>query len=144
MLQVFTSTSAGRNFWTDPYSKWPQGRIPFIICDTYTPADKGIILAAIAEWETKTCVRFIPKTASDVDYVEITPDDGSESYCYSYVGRIGGRQLMKMFGECLRVAAMIHELGHAIGFNHEHERPDRDDFVNIYLENVDPGTLTMK
>jgi len=97
-------------------------------------------MAAIGEWEAKTCVRFIPRT-NEADYVEITPNDGTGSYCYSYVGKIGGRQLMKMFGECLRFAALVHELGHAIGFNHEHQRPDRDDYLNVYLQNVDPGTF---
>lgn len=46
---------------------------------------------------------------------------------------------MKMFGECMRNGAMIHELGHVIGFNHEHQRPDRDDFILIHFENINPG-----
>ena len=33
---------------------------------------------------------------------------------------------------------MIHELQHALGIFHEHERPDRDDHVDVHLENVDP------
>lgn len=105
----------------------------------YTSAERNIVLNAIAEWEAKTCVRFIPRQPHHVDYLEITPDDSTSSYCYSYVGRQGGRQLMKMFGECLRHAAMIHELGHAIGFNHEHQRPDRDDFILVHLDNINPG-----
>jgi hypothetical protein len=90
------------------------------------------------EWEDNTCLRFIPRS-TEQDYVEIGPEDGTPSYCYSYVGRQGGRQRMKMFGECLRHAAMVHEFGHAIGFNHEHQRPDRDLFINVFLQNVDPG-----
>lgn len=91
------------------------------------------------EWETKTCVRFVPRQPSDASYVEITPNDGTSAYCYSYVGRQGGRQIMKMFGECMRNGAMIHELGHVVGFNHEHQRPDRDDFILIHFENINPG-----
>lgn len=93
------------------------------------------------EWESKTCVRFVPRQPNDVAYVEITPDDGTSSYCYSYVGRQGGRQIMKMFGECMRNGAMIHELGHVVGFNHEHQRPDRDDYILIHFENINPGNF---
>ncbi len=38
-------------------------------------------------------------------------------------------------------SVIIHELMHAIGFNHEHQRHDRDDFVEILEQNVDPESL---
>ena len=44
-----------------------------------------------------------------------------------------------MLGEgCGTVRIVLHEIGHAIGFWHEHSRPDRDDFVSVLLDNVLP------
>ena len=34
---------------------------------------------------------------------------------------------------------VIHELGHAIGFNHEQTRPDRDQYVTIHPQNMMQG-----
>ena len=34
---------------------------------------------------------------------------------------------------------MLHQLGHIIGLYHEHTRPDRDQFVEILWENIEPG-----
>ena len=30
----------------------------------------------------------------------------------------------------------MHEIGHALGIYHEHQRPDRDDFVTVMWENI--------
>lgn len=115
--------------------------IPYEISTEYSNYELEIIANAMREWETKTCVRFVPRRPDDADYVVITPNDETDSYCYSYVGRQGGRQIMKMFGECMRNGAMIHELGHVVGFNHEHQRPDRDDFIIVHWDNINPGNF---
>ena len=33
----------------------------------------------------------------------------------------------------------VHELVHSLGFMHEHTRPDRDDFISVNFDNIQPG-----
>lgn len=62
------------------------------------------------------------------------------SRCCSYVGRRGGGpQAISIGKNCDKFGIVVHELGHVIGFWHEHTRPDRDDHVSIIRENIQPG-----
>lgn len=37
---------------------------------------------------------------------------------------------------------IAHEIGHAVGFWHEHSRPDRDLYVRVVGENVKEGKIS--
>jgi hypothetical protein len=127
------------NVWQNPRYKWPNAIVPYVISPKYNNNERAVIAEAIREWESKTCIRFVPATSNDRDYIELTPDDGTTNYCYSYVGRQGGRQFVKMYApQCMSLGQYVHELGHAIGFGHEHQRPDRDLYIQVNWENIDP------
>ena len=34
---------------------------------------------------------------------------------------------------------VMHEIMHALGFYHEHNRPDRNAFVTVQWQNIEPG-----
>lgn len=52
----------------------------------------------------------------------------------------GGGQKVNLGNGCAdEITVPMHELMHAIGFAHEQTRPDRDNFVRLFLHNVDRG-----
>lgn len=70
--------------------------------------------------------------------------------CWSSVGRNGGvaayagPQKLSLDDGCVasdRPGVTMHELMHAIGFWHEHTRPDRDTYVSVNLDNVKESKL---
>uniref|UniRef100_A0A915LLX2 Peptidase M12A domain-containing protein n=1 Tax=Meloidogyne javanica TaxID=6303 RepID=A0A915LLX2_MELJA len=109
---VKTQDGLQRNAVRQSYLKWPRARIPYTVSSQYTSYGRERIAEAIDEYHKKTCVEWTPKAANDIDYVHILPDDG----CYS----------------------LVENSLHSVGFFHEQSRTDRDDYVNILWDNIDP------
>ncbi|KAH8031969.1 hypothetical protein HPB51_022491 [Rhipicephalus microplus] len=91
------------------------------------------ILKTMADIESETCLRFVARRKQK-NYVLITRREG----CSSFVGRQGGVQEVSLGTHCLYTGLIAHELLHAVGFDHEHSRSDRDEYIDVFMENVEP------
>ena len=64
--------------------------------------------------------------------------------CSSSIGNRRVRKQRLSIGRyCDRLATVEHEFLHALGFLHEQSRADRDDYVNIMLDQIEPGMVSL-
>ncbi|WP_170319664.1 M12 family metallopeptidase [Polyangium spumosum] len=113
---------------------WPRGEIPYVIDGSVHPSTVESIHWAVAHLNT-TQLRLRPH-AGDADYV-VFRSSGAGSGCSSYVGRIGGPQEIEV-ADCGR-GSVVHEVLHAAGFYHEQSRNDRDQFITVMWDDIDPS-----
>ncbi|CAG9537789.1 unnamed protein product [Cercopithifilaria johnstoni] len=126
-----------RNGINKPAKLWPGGKIPYSISPRYTNLERALLARAIKQYHDKTCLRFVPRSLYEGDYLFIGKVDG----CFSEVGRTNGVQVLSLDDGCLEYTTIIHEMMHVIGFYHEHERWDRDDYINIFWRNIDRAAI---
>ncbi|XP_077419214.1 high choriolytic enzyme 1-like [Vanacampus margaritifer] len=120
--------------------RWPKASdgfvyVPYSISREYSTRERETIVNGLRSFAASTCIRFTPRNRQR-DFVDIL----SRSGCYSFVGRRGGGQTVSLNRRgCVYEKIVQHELLHALGFNHEQTRSDRDNHVRIVLQNVQSG-----
>ncbi|XP_041429363.1 embryonic protein UVS.2-like [Xenopus laevis] len=134
----------GRSAINDARFLWPKSAdgivpVPYNLSYSYNADQLGLFKKAIQEFEALTCVRFVPWT-TEVNFLNIMSNGG----CGSLIGKNGGAQRLELDANgCMNMGIIQHELNHALGFYHEQNRSDRDDYVIIHTENIIPDFLKM-
>ncbi|XP_070567933.1 zinc metalloproteinase nas-28-like [Ptychodera flava] len=131
-----------RKAHSDVTTRWPRGVVPYEIdFDTPNQAD---IHDAMKHWMSQTCLQFYPYSAgvsAMVGHQNRIRFQNSVSSCNSYVGMVGlGAQPINIPSWCM-FGSITHKIGHAIGFWHEQSRTDRDEYVTVHYENIEPDEL---
>nr|XP_054588553.1 high choriolytic enzyme 1-like isoform X1 [Nothobranchius furzeri] len=120
------------------WGKGPDGlvRVPYVISNDFNYYERQIIQGAANAFGRSTCIRYVPRTYES-DYVYIVNKAG----CYSSLGKVGGVQELSLNrAGCLYTGVAQHEMNHALGFQHEQVRSDRDNYVRINWQNITPGS----
>ncbi|XP_057300783.1 astacin-like [Hydractinia symbiolongicarpus] len=138
--------------------RWPNATVPYIIWTTgkfrafcRNSSSYWLIKKAMKDIEDVSCIRF-------KEYFNIgsTPSTGfllilNGDMCYTSPGYLGPGALsltLKDYNSsspkephCMHRDVITHELLHALGFLHEHQRLDRDKYIRIIEENIRPDSL---
>ncbi|KAI6170037.1 Metalloendopeptidase [Aphelenchoides besseyi] len=116
------------------YNRWETNVVPYVIANQFTRHEKIMIRVSLRRLQFRTCFKF-PKKTNQRDYVYIARRNG----CFSELGRRGGGQLLSLGRGCVHKSIIQHEMMHALGIHHEHQRPDRDNYLKVLFNNVQSG-----
>ncbi|GHF91736.1 hypothetical protein GCM10018790_81050 [Kitasatospora xanthocidica] len=122
--------------------RWPGGIIPFEINATDFPpgtAKRKSVTDAINAWNAVSIVRLIPRTTESV-FTGFVAGTGCSTSTGRDINPTGEDDIAcDIASGSFKAGNVMHEIGHAIGLIHEHQRPDRDRVVIVNESNVQPG-----
>lgn len=118
-------------------SLWPGGTVYYTFDPSVSVAHQRHFLDAAAQWAAFAKVQFVVR-ATQANYVTVKDVPGLQGGT-SAVGMAGGQQFLNIGSGSWHRLTLLHEIGHALGLVHEHQRSDRDAFVTILTSNIVPG-----
>uniref|UniRef100_A0AAF5D0R9 Metalloendopeptidase n=1 Tax=Strongyloides stercoralis TaxID=6248 RepID=A0AAF5D0R9_STRER len=131
-------------------NKWPNPlNIPYVLDNTLNTIEKQHIQNALKQIEIGTCIKFnnIPINKKPSNSYILYKKTPSASFCgLSYVGRVSPfNPIYLSFSSICKnlVGIIIHETMHTLGIAHQHSRIDRDQFIKINWENINPQFYDM-
>ncbi|PIK56721.1 putative zinc metalloproteinase nas-13-like [Apostichopus japonicus] len=114
--------------------RWPGGVVPYFIDRSFDAGARQRILAAINRYHKQPVFGLLLGMDKEIT------SHRTKTGLFFGVGRRGGRQELSVGGACnFHRGTIMHELMHAVGFQHEQTRTDRDQFVTVYYQNIQSG-----
>ena len=109
---------------------WTGGNVYYVFDAAVTASHRNAWTDAAATWNTGNHVRFFEGTGNG-NYIYVQNSDVNNSA----IGMAGQQQIMNIVSWNSEYT-IAHEIGHALGLIHEHQRSDRNSYVTINSANV--------
>ena len=129
---VVTPKSRAGNFYqgiSPTNAFFPGGVVPYLFDTNITAAEQEVYLDGMREWELAANVHFVPYT-NQPQFVLLRFDyqQGTDTFV------LGNPPVMTV--DTLSRSQVGHETGHLLGFQHEHVRIDRNNFITVNFTNL--------
>ena len=115
---------------------WPDGIVYYTLADDVMRSGAYIdIYDAMKHIEERCNISFHKKQSNTKNWIEfvLSEDDVSRSH----LGMTGGKQNIWVTSD-VNTSTAIHEICHALGMIHEHQRMDRDNYIVVDFNNIRP------
>lgn len=114
-------------------TKWPNNTIVYVISDLSSQV-RSELQKSFDEWSSKTNIQFKERT-NESNYVTISSSGSNSNSGVATLGMYGSRGYIRL-GLQATAVVIIHEIGHTLGYIHEQNRSDRDDYLSINFDNI--------
>lgn len=117
--------------------KWTNNTVVYSIESNFSNQVLSEIQASINEWTSKTSVKFKERT-NETDYVRIISNGNTCNCGSAFLGVVNSNGFIGTvsLGSRSTKSVITHEFGHTLGYTHEQNRSDRDQFIDVRFENI--------
>lgn len=123
---------------------WPNGDVPYCFAPDISAAAKRSWKEAVEHYRNSPAAQCIRMREVSAQGSKCNTGHGifvqsGEAGCWADMGYSRGGNAINLGRGCEVKGLVIHEIGHALGMDHEQSRPDRDQYIKVNYENIKPG-----